>query len=48
MEPKELAITAQQFLSRAQLSGQEVPTYVAVMDWLETFARPVVENPELN
>jgi len=40
-DTKELAATAQQFLARAQLSGQEVPAYIAVMDWLETFAKDV-------
>jgi hypothetical protein len=34
----ELASTAQQFLARVQLTGQEVPAYVAVMDWLESQA----------
>jgi len=37
-KPQELASHAQQFLSRAQLAGNEVPAYIAVMDWLETFA----------
>lgn len=39
-KPEELAVLAQQFLSRAQLTGQEVPGYIAVMDWLESLAAP--------
>jgi len=36
-KPEEIAVTAQQFLSRTHLAGNEVPAYIAVMDWLETF-----------
>lgn len=34
---KELAATAQGFIARTQLNGHEVPTYIAVMEWLDTF-----------
>lgn len=37
-EEKEIADMAQQFLVRVQLTGQEVPAYTAVMNWLGTFA----------
>lgn len=28
-----------QFLSRVQLSGQEVPAFTVIMEWLGTFAQ---------
>ena len=40
MEPtqQDLATMAQQFLSRVQLTGQEVPAFTAVMGWLAGLA----------
>lgn len=35
---QELAGMAVQFLGRAQLTGQEVPTFSLIVNWLETLA----------
>lgn len=41
---QELAGMAQQFLSRVQLSGQEVPAFNHVMGWLEGAAESVEQE----
>ena len=39
LSEQELANITLQFLSRAQLQGQEVPAFSRVMHWLETKTR---------
>lgn len=43
--PQELANMAQQFLSRVNLTGQEVPAFSHVMGWLETFTEEAPASP---
>ena len=48
MDEKQLAQAALAFLQRSQMSGNEVPTYMAVIQWLEAKAKPTeppAENP---
>lgn len=50
---RETAIAAQQFLSRVDLKGIEVPAFIEVMESLDKFIKPqpgleISETPALN